>query len=77
MSVRELPFAFEYLGPWTVEANHVVPACRDRETVGNLAVTAAELDGYRPVGIAGDVTGGLRERRLLSVRAPSVAAGMR
>ena len=49
LCLRELPGSVEDFLPRAVEADHIVPARRDRQAVGSLAVAPAELDGNRAV----------------------------
>jgi hypothetical protein len=51
LRLREGPIAVQHFGSRTIEADHIVPAGHDRQTVGDLAVATAELDGNRTVGI--------------------------
>jgi hypothetical protein len=46
----EAPFSLENFLAWTIEPHHVVPALLDRQTVWNVAIAAAELDGNRTIG---------------------------
>src|SRR5262245_30689128 len=45
----KLPFAVQDFVMRPIEPHEVVPTIRDRQAVGNLAVTAAELHGDRSV----------------------------
>src|SRR5258708_8466971 len=45
LRLRESPCAVEDFGSRAKQANRVVPALRDRQAIGNFAVSAAELDG--------------------------------
>jgi hypothetical protein len=47
LSVRKLPVAIEDYRPLAVQADHVVPARRDRQAVRRRTVAAAELDRLR------------------------------
>jgi len=56
LRLREFPFAVPDFGARPIEPDRVVPALHDRQAVRNLAVTGAELDGDRAIGIYASAT---------------------
>src|SRR5258708_24698401 len=51
LRLREFPGAVQDLGARAIEPHGVIPALHDRQAVWNLAVTSAELDGDRSIGV--------------------------
>jgi hypothetical protein len=46
LGFRKFPRTVKNFRAWPIEPHHVIPAFRDRQTVRNFAVAAAELDRH-------------------------------
>src|SRR6202048_429347 len=57
LPIWEFPCAAQDFGARAIESHHVIPARHSRQTIRNLAVAAAELNGDRAVRVflGGDV----------------------